>query len=89
MKNSEVLEKINDLIVEEKGSRVTLNDQFLDAGLDSLATMIFFLNLENDFPIFEGIPEDQQMEYLDIPNLTVRDLVHKCRSSITNTSTEQ
>jgi acyl carrier protein len=88
MKNSEVLQKINEYIVEEKGRKVTMESKFLDAGLDSLGSMIFFLNLAAEFPIFDGIPEDDQLASLDIPNLTIRDLVHKCRLSITKESQE-
>jgi acyl carrier protein len=75
MKNSEVLQEINNWIVEEHGRPVKLTSMFTDAQLDSLAIVCFFCNLEDKFPISE--PED-----FDIKTLTVRDLVHACRLSI-------
>lgn len=80
MKNSEVLEIINDLIVEECGRKVTLDQAFHEADIDDIGQLIFFIALEEKFPIFEG--QEDPMSSLDLPTLTVRDLVHRCRQSL-------
>jgi acyl carrier protein len=89
MRKQEILDRINEIIVDEKGQALTIDQNFLDSELDSLGVMIVIITLDAEFPIFKDIPEDDQIDYLDIPNLTMRDLVAKCRLSITNTDTEQ
>ena len=87
MTKQEILNRINEIIIEEKGSPVTIGNKFIDSDLDSLGTMIAFMTIDSEFPIFEGKDEDQAFTELDIPNLTVRELVTKCKLSIINTST--
>lgn len=86
----QILDRLNEIIVEEKGERVTMNSLWTDSNLDSLGTVITIATLEADYPIFKDVPIDADaLSTLDFPNLTIRDLVNKCRLSITNTSTEQ
>ena len=59
---------------------------FTDAGLDSLGTMLTIITLEADFPFLNDIHDDDTFKYLDIPNLTVRELIKKCVLSITTSS---
>jgi len=89
MKKSEILEKINEIIVDEKGQKVNINDLFVDSQLDSLGITITLVMIDAEFPIFKGVTTGKEFDSLDIPNLTMRDLITKCRLSITNTSTEQ
>ncbi len=79
MKNSVVLEKINELIIEECGRKVALDDMFLAADIDEIGLIVFFIALEEEFPIFA---KGEDPTTLDLPNLTVRNLVHRCRLSL-------
>ena len=91
MSKQAILDQLNELIEEEHGKPVTINSMFMDSELDSLGVMLVILGLETDYPIFKDLPDDAEdaIKWLDPANLTVRDLVQKCRSSITNSSTEQ
>lgn len=85
----EVLKRINEIIVDEKGRAVTMNGMFLDADLDSLGTLITFITIDSEYQIFDQDEAENALHTLDIPNLTIRDLVVKCILSITNSSKEQ
>lgn len=90
MKKQEILEQINQYILEEKGLPLKMPDLFISSELDSLGMTLALLAVDAEFPIFRDIPEGvDEFEALDIPNMTMRDLVNKCKLSITNTSTEQ
>jgi hypothetical protein len=80
-----ILDQLNKIIVDEKGIPVTMKSMFMDSELDSLGVMLTLVMLETDYPIFRGIATEDELAYLDIPNLTVRDLIKKCVSSITPT----
>ena len=87
MDKQQILDRLNEIIKEEKGRPVTMDDKFIDSELDSLGITITMISLDADFPFLgEG---DEAWDKLDIPNLMVRDLVKLCKSSITNTSTDQ
>ena len=88
MTEKEILDRINEIIVDEKGYAVAVDGMFLDAELDSLGTLITFITIDSEFHIFEPDVEID-FEDLDISNLTMRDLVVKCESSISDISTEQ
>ena len=89
MNKQQILDKINEIIVEEKGVAITINDKFMDSELDSLGITIALITIDSEFPIFQNVPDDQAFESLDIPNLTIRELITLCRLSIANTDTEQ
>jgi len=86
---SEILERINEIIVDEQGTAVTIDSTFLDAQLDSLGTMITLITIDSEFQILDQSQAEVDFKELDIPNLTIRDLITKCVSSTTNTSTVQ
>ena len=86
----EILDRLNEIILEEKGVRVTMKSNWRDAELDSLGTVITIAMLEADYPLFYDVPVDADaLATMDFENLTIRDLVNKCRLSIINTSPEQ
>ena len=88
--NQDILDKLNELIVEEKGTAVTINSLFIDSELDSLGIMLTLVSLESDYPFMDGFPADvDPVEQLDLATLTVRELVRKCKLSITGTSKAQ
>lgn len=82
MTKQEILNRINEIIQEEKGHPVNIDQLFKESDLDSLGITITLVTLDAEFPIFKNVPEGQEFESLDIPNLTMRDLVNKCRLSI-------
>lgn len=85
----DILDRLNEIIVDEKGYAITINDKFIDSNLDSLGSMITIVTLEAEYPFFKDLPEGtDELESLDIPNLTIRELLKKCKLSIINTSPE-
>lgn len=89
MTKKEILGRINEIIDDEKGSPVKMDSMFTDAELDSLGTLITFITIDSEFEIFDKDEAEHALENLDIPSLTIRDLVTKCILSITNTSKPQ
>jgi len=85
----EVLNKINEIILEEKGRKVTMDSKFTDAELDSLGTIITLITIDSEFHIFDPDKTEKDLTDLDIENLIIRDLVVKCVLSNINTSEEQ
>ena len=84
-----ILDRLNEIIVEEKGVRVTMNSLFSDAELDSLGTVITIATLEADYPIFKDIPVDADaLSTIDFTTLTIRELVKQCILSTTSVSQE-
>jgi acyl carrier protein len=86
----EILDRLNEIIIEEKGVRVTMDSLFRDSQLDSLGTVITIATLEGDYPsMFADIPLDQEaLSTLNFETLTVRELVRKCISSKKSTLPE-
>ena len=85
-----ILERLNEIIVEEKGTPISMGDTWQDTNLDSLGTVITFAMLEAEYPIFKHLDnEADALATIDWTNLTIRELIKQCVSSITNTSTEQ
>jgi acyl carrier protein len=85
-----ILDRLNEIIEDEKGSAVTMDSKFLDSELDSLGTVLTIAILESEYPFLAGVPlEEDAFQKLDIENLTIRELIKKCVLSITNPSTEQ
>lgn len=83
----EILDRINELIEEEKGTKVTIDDMFLDSKLDSLGATMTLIALDADYGHLEGIPEGKEFE--GVEELTVKELVKKCVLASTNTSKVQ
>ena len=80
MKNSEVLAVINELILEEGGRELTLEDDVKDSGLDHFSSILLLLAIEEKFPIFDTTRIDPQIK--SCLDCSVRELVHRCRLSI-------
>ena len=67
-----------------------MDSMFSDAELDSLGSIITIATIESEYPIFKDIPEEEDaLASINFETLTIRDLVNKCRLSITVTSPEQ
>jgi len=85
----EILDRLNEIIVEEKGQVVTMKSMWTDANLDSLGTVITIATLESEYPIFGDLPVDADaLQTLDFKTLTIRELIRKCVLSITSASQE-
>lgn len=76
---TEVLDKINEIIREEKGNRVTINDTLVDASLDSFGITVLFIALDDEYGYFKDIPEGEDV-FATIPyaTITIREIVSKC-----------
>lgn len=88
MTKQKILNRINEIIQDEKGHPVNIDQLFKESDLDSLGITLTLVTIDAEFPIFKDIPEGQEFEYLDTSNLTMRDLVNKCKLSIMTTPTE-
>lgn len=85
----EVLDRLNEIIVEEKGTAVTMKSMWTDTNLDSLGTVITIATLEYEYPIFADLPNDADaLQTLDFQKLTIRELVRKCVLSTMSQSQE-
>jgi len=89
MKKQEILNRINEIIIDEKGTELVPDGMFLDSNLDSLGITVALMIIDDEFSIFKGMSEEEAFESLDIPNLTTRDLLNKCKSLNIDTSMEQ
>lgn len=87
---TQILARLNEIIVEEKGVKVDMDSMWTDTQLDSLGTVITIAMLESDYPIFKDIPNDADaLSTINFQTLTIRELVRQCVLSITSTSSEQ
>lgn len=84
----EILNKLNEFIIDEKGCPVTLDSNFNDAELDSLGTFLVLVSLDNEYKIFNDT-DKKEVNIQKFINLTIRQLVSICILSITKISTEQ
>lgn len=85
----EILDRLNEIIVEEKGTAVTMKSMWTDSDLDSLGTVITIATLESTYPIFADLPNDADaLQTLDFKKLTIRELVRKCVLSTISPSQE-
>lgn len=85
----QILDRLNELIEEEHGVPVTMDSKFIDAELDSLGTVITLACLEADYPFWKDVPKSEDaIAMMDIPNLTIRELIRQCVLSTSSTSQE-
>lgn len=85
-----ILDRLNEIIIEEKGVAVTMNSKWTDAELDSLGSVITIATIEADYPIFKDVPNDADaLLTINFKTLTVREFVKLCILSITPTSSDQ
>lgn len=85
-----ILDRINEVILDENGKAVTIDNTFLESELDSLGVMLTLITLDDDYHFLLGVPEDADIvEYLGVLTLTIKDLVNLCRLSTINFSKVQ
>jgi acyl carrier protein len=86
----EILDRLNEIIVEEKGTPVTMKSMWTDTGLDSLGTVITIATLEYHYPnMFADLPNDADaLATIDFENLTIREIIKKCVLSSNTASPE-
>lgn len=85
----QILDRLNEIIVEEKGVPVSMKSMWTDSGLDSLGTVITIATLESEYPIFRDMPADADaLATLDFKTLTIRELIRQCVLSTITPSQE-
>lgn len=87
MTKQDILDRINEIVIDEKGLKLSINGNFVDSDLDSLGVVIVIITLDDEFGILKGIPKGKEFD--GIEELTVRDLVYKCKLRIPITSLVQ
>ena len=77
----EVLTVINEIVREEKGTRVTIGSLLRDAELDSFGITMLFIALEDEYGYFAkaGIEEDP-FKMIAYDTITIREIVETCMS---------
>jgi len=88
MAKRKVLDRINEIIDEEKGCKVAMDSLFVDAELDSLGTLVTLITIDAEFKIFDQDNPEQDISAIDFETFTIRDLVVKCVLSTISTSRE-
>ena len=75
----EILDTMNSIIREEKGTRVTIDDSLRDADLDSFGITMLFFELDEKYEYFKDIPDDVDV-FTTIPydTITIKAMVAKC-----------
>ncbi len=77
----EVLDTLNKLIRDEKGNRVSIDSNWIDADIDSFGTVLVMMELDNTYRIFKDVPDGEDpFKLVDFTTLTIRELVEKCMS---------
>jgi len=78
-KELEILEFINKVIREEKGSRVTIDSMLRDTALDSFGYTVLFLELDDAYEIFADVPEGEDpFQKIEWDTLTIKEVIERC-----------
>ncbi len=82
-KRKDIIEFINELIEEENGVLIGLEDTIDKACLDSLGTMFFLIELDNKYNLFGGNAGVSGNSFEDFKpsDVTVKELVNLCKVS--------
>lgn len=76
---NEVLDEINLLIRQEKGTRVALGSKLHEAELDSFGTVTLFLELDQKYHYFGDVPDGEDVfKTIDFAEITIQEVVDKC-----------
>jgi acyl carrier protein len=68
-----ILDRLNELIIQEKGRPITIDDTIKEADLDSLGIVFVFIELDSEYSL-----SDKTNNFWDMANLTVRQIVTGC-----------
>jgi len=82
----DILKRINEVVADEKGHSVTMDSMLVDAELDSLGTMMMLATLDSEFPTLALDENGNELLANDLENLSIRDLVIKCKLLIIKAS---
>lgn len=79
MNDNEILEFINDIVCREQGNRVEINSLYSDTNLDSLAKVIFVLELDEKYHIcdYSEVPFLEELNN----NPTIKSIIDKCKNA--------
>ena len=82
----DILARINKIILEEKGVRVTIDSTLLNADLDSFGITVLFIELDADYKYFKDIPEGiDPFTTINYKDITIKEMVNTCILNTTNT----
>ena len=87
---AEVLAKINKIIREEKGRRVTEENTLRDADLDSFGITMLFVALDEEYQYFTKAGYgDDVFKVIPYDTLTISEMIDICVSETTTTLSPQ
>lgn len=80
MTDNEILEFINDIVCREQGNRVEINSLYSDTNLDSLAKVVFVLELDEKFDICNSV-DISFIDTLNNSNITIKNIIDMCKNA--------
>ena len=87
---TEVLDKINKVVREEKGRRVSETSTLRDAELDSFGITMLFIALDDEYQYFAKAGYgDDVFKVIPYDTLTISEMIDICVSEITTISSPQ
>lgn len=87
---SEVLERINKIVRDEKGRRVSENSTLRDAELDSFGITMLFTALDDEYQYFvKAGYGDDVFKVIPYDTLTISEMIDICVSETTTISSPQ
>lgn len=67
-----MLDRINEIILEQEGEEVTLDSRLKDSGMDSFSYAFFWAYIQDEYPEFT----DPYINSIDYDTYTLRDMVN-------------
>ena len=76
----DIIDYMNNIIREEKGSRVTINSSLRDADLDSFGITMLFIALDDEYQYFtKGQYSDNPFCEISYDTIMISDIVETCK----------
>lgn len=78
MNKRDILARINELLLEEKGRKVAMDGNLRDAQLDFMGTTFFLIGLDNEFHMLDKADPERDFLHIRIKGIQINELVTKC-----------
>ena len=76
----DIIDYMNNIIREEKGSRITINSSLRDADLDSFGITMLFVALDDEYQYFtKGRYSDNPFGEISYDTIMISDIVETCK----------
>jgi hypothetical protein len=72
-----MLDRINEIILEQDGKEVSLNSKLIDSEMDSFSYAFFWAYVQDEYPEFT----DEYVNVIDYTTFTIKEMVDKHENS--------